>query len=195
MTIVSTKQISRGLLRADAEIRLSSGALPSNDNSIGMQALELLFRLACSPTTAADGLKLLHELQVHQIEIDLQHAQLEAEAREAGQRLDHYKSLYELAPFGYLVIDTQGHISEANAAAAGLLGMDREKLAGLRFENVLAPVSRHLFGELRQQLLAGAARASGVAARCGPGSGPGALQVTASLSPAGDSLLVVLTAA
>lgn len=195
MSIVSPKQISRGLLRADAEIRLSSGALPSNDNSIGMPALELLFRLACSPDTAADGLKLLHELQVHQIEIDLQHAQLETAVREAGQRLDHYRSLFDLAPFGYLVTDAQGHISEANEAAARLLGMDRAKLSGLRFENVLAPFSRHLLGELRQQLLGGAARASGIAARSNPGSGPGALQVTASLAPAGDSLLVVLTAA
>lgn len=193
MPIASARQISRGPLRAAAETQLNSGSLPSNDNSISMQTLELLFRLACSPETAADGLKLLHELQVHQIELDLQHVQLEADMREASKSLNRYRTLYELAPVGYLVTDTTGHISDANEAAAGLLGLDRRKLVGRMFESVLAPASRPVIGDLRKLLLTGAACASGVAARINPGAS--ALQVTASLSPAGDSLLVILTAA
>lgn len=195
MSIVTARKISRGPLRADAEARLLSGALPTPGNTISMQAMARLFRLACSPDTAADGLKLLHELQVHQVELDLQQAQLEASERELCESLNHYKSLFDMAPVGYLVIDTNGYVSDANESAAWLLCIDRQELVGRLIDSVLAPGGRPLLDDLRQQLLAGASRASGVAAAVDRGRGAGALQVAASLAPAGDAMLLVLIAA
>lgn len=195
MSIVTAREISRGPLRAEAEARLLSGNVADTVNTISMQALAHLFRLACSPDTAADGLRLLHELQVHQVELDLQHAQLEASERAACESLNHYKSLFDLAPVGYLVTDSNGYVSDANDAAAWLLCFEREELVGRLIDSVLAPGSRQLFNDLRQQLQAGASRASGVAEKIDRGRGAGTLQVAASLAPGGDAMLVALFAA
>lgn len=195
MSIVTATQVSRGPLRADAEARLLNGSAPASGSTISMQALAHLFRLACSPDTAADGLRLLHELQVHQVELDLQRAQLEASERDACASLGHYKSLFDLAPAGYLVTDTRGYISDANEAAAWLLCIDRDELVGRLFGSVLAPGGRQVFDELLQQLQAGASRASAVAEKLDRGRGTSALHVAASLAPAGDAMLVVLLAA
>lgn len=195
MSIVTARKINRGPLRTDAEARVLSGALPPNGGTISMQAMAHLFRLACSPGTEAAGLKLLHELQVHQVELDLQQEQLEANERDLCVSLQHYKSLFDAAPVGYLVIDAQHYVSDANEAAAWLLGIDRQDLVGRPVDSVLAPGSRPLLEDLRQQLRAGTTRASGVTASLDRGRGPIPLQVVASLSPAGDALLMALIAA
>ena len=55
-------------LRIDAETRLSSGKAPlANGWTLNPDTLALLYRLASNPDTASDGLKLLHELQTHQV--------------------------------------------------------------------------------------------------------------------------------
>lgn len=195
MSIITERQVSRGPLRADAEARLLSGSMPATGNTISMQALARLFRLACSPDSAADGLRLLHELQVHQVELDLQHAQLEASERAACESLGHYKTLFDLAPAGYLVTDTKGYIADANDAAAWLLCFERDELVGHPLDSVLAPGSIQVLNELQKQLQAGASRASGVVERIDRGRGTNALHVAASLAPGGDAMLVVLVAA
>lgn len=195
MPIVTARHVSRGSLRADAEARLLDGYLPATGGTISMQALAHLFRLACSPDTAADGLRLLHELQVHQVELDLQHAEIVASEHAASESMSHYKSLFDQAPVAYLVADTRGYISDANDAAAWLLCFERDDLVGRLIDNVLAPGSRRLFDALLQQLQAGATRVTGMAEKLERGRGAGALQVAASLAPAGDAMLVVLIAA
>ncbi len=191
MPIIPARQGSPGQLRAQAEARLASGTSPANGGTITMEAMAPLFRLACSTDTAADGLKLLHELQVHQIELDLQYTQLLANEREALECLNRYKALYELAPAGYLVTDTQGCISQGNAAAATLLGIDQDSLVGLMIANLFEPTSSQAFRDLLLQLQAGAARATGVVKKIDST----ALHIVTSLTPAGDAMLVVLTAA
>lgn len=191
MSNIPARKESLGQLRAQAEARLISGMMPASGGTINMQALEPLFRLACSTSTAADGLKLLHELQVHQIELELQHAQLVANEREALECLNHYKTLYELAPAGYLVTDPNGCISQTNPAAATLLGIEQDRLVGLMIANFFEPPSGQVFGDLLLQLQAGAARATGVVKKIDNTT----LHIVASLTPAGDAMLVVLTAA
>lgn len=195
MSIITARKISQGPLRTDAEARLVENALPATDSTISMQALGHLFRLACSPDTEAAGLKLLHELQVHQVELDLQNEQIEANERDLCISLNHYKSLFDAAPVGYLVVDARHYVSEANAAAAWLLRIDRHDLVGRPADTVLAPGGRQLLEDLRQQLRSGAARASGVTASIDRGRGATSLQVVASLARAGDALLVALIAA
>lgn len=191
MPNIPARKGSLGLLRAQAEARLASGTAPPNGGTITMEAMAPLFRLACSTETAADGLKLLHELQVHQIELDLQYAQLLANEREALECLNRYKALYELAPAGYLVTDPNGCISQANAEAATLLGIEQDRLIGLMIANVFEPTSGQVFDDLLLQLQAGAARATGVVKQIDTTT----LHIVASLTPAGDAMLIVLTAA
>ena len=73
--------------------------------------------------------RLLHDLQVHQEELEAQQAQL-IEARQALETArDLYADLFEFAPLGYVLLDESGVIEEINAAALGLIGVaDRARV-------------------------------------------------------------------
>ncbi len=95
--------------------------------------------------TEGDALKLVHELQVHQVELEMQNDEL----REARDALDvvltKYIRLYDAAPVAYLTLDREGRIIEANLAAARLLKSDRERLLGRRFTSCVDPRERPAF--------------------------------------------------
>jgi PAS domain S-box-containing protein len=93
-----------------------------------------------SSTLSAAGL--LHELQVHQIELEMQNATLrEAHAALEASR-DCYVDLYEFAPVGYLTLTPAQVIAEANLTTATLLGIDRKHLLGQRFDRFVTTVDR-----------------------------------------------------
>ncbi len=73
---------------------------------------------------------LMHDLEVHQIELEMQNQEL----RETQERLeeirDQYTDLFDFAPVGYLVIDKKGIINNINLTACSLLGMERSQLLG-----------------------------------------------------------------
>lgn len=133
-------------LRSEAEARLEAGTAAACRNwPLGTDALHLLHRLSSDPRTAADALKLLHELQVHQVELDLQNEELHANEQRLVEEVSRYKELYEFAPFGYLLVDFQGGIIKSNRAAAELLGVGRDELTDNRIDRFLAAESRPAF--------------------------------------------------
>src|SRR5512133_1744765 len=72
--------------------------------------------------------QLLHELQVHQIELEMQNDELRKTQAELDAMRERYFDLYNLAPVGYLSISEQGLILEANLTASCLLGLARGAL-------------------------------------------------------------------
>ena len=94
--------------------------------------------------------RLVHELGVHQIELEMQNAELRL-ARDAREEvetaLDKYTDLYDFAPVGYFTLDREGAISAANLRGASLLGIERARLLGRRFGLFVADVARPLFAE------------------------------------------------
>jgi len=131
------------LLRDEAEGRLKSGLAPAaNGWTISPETLSLLYRLASDPDSSADALKLLHELQTHQVELDLQHAQLEENESELNAQLAHYQTLYDMAPAGYLVLDRDGRILHSNQAADRLFGVEIGGLQDHSLASMLSPESR-----------------------------------------------------
>ncbi len=133
-------------LRQSAEERLKKGTAPvTRGSSAGTQALTLLHGLASAPATAIDALKLLHELQVNQVELDLQREQAEQECRQLAEDLANYTCLFDLAPFAYLSLDPAGLVIAANRSAADWLAPgsgQAQEWAGRRIEDLLAPESR-----------------------------------------------------
>jgi len=117
-------------LRRRAEERLDVEAIPAED---------------LSPVEAA---RLIHELQVHQIELEMQNEELRQAQAELAESRDKYADLYDFAPVGYLTLDKTGKILEANLTAATLLGMERSRLLDLFFPHFLVEADRRVFRQL-----------------------------------------------
>ncbi len=99
-------------------------------------------RMVLSPETLEDltpgnMLKMMHQLQVHQIELEMQNDELRRTQWQLDAARIRYFDLYDLAPIGYCTIDEKGMIIEANLMAARLLGCDRTAL-------VKQPLSRFI---------------------------------------------------
>jgi PAS domain-containing protein len=80
-----------------------------------------------------DVRKLVEELQVHQIELEMQNEELRSVQYELEQSRKKYSDLYDFAPVGYLTISEEGRIVEANLTAAKQLGIERSFLIGKPF--------------------------------------------------------------
>ena len=96
-------------------------------------------------TNPADREHLIHDLEVHQIELEMQNREL----REASERLaeasDRYRELYDFAPVGYCTLDPEGHVADVNLTCAALLGARRDELTGRSFAALLPRESRPAF--------------------------------------------------
>jgi len=76
----------------------------------------------------ADAARLVHELQVHQIELEMQFDELRSARQETEAERARYAALYDFAPSGYVTMNRLGSMSAVNLAAARLLGRDRVAL-------------------------------------------------------------------
>jgi PAS domain S-box-containing protein len=113
-------------LRRQAEGAVGGNTDPSNDGG--------------APLSTDETRRTLHELQVHQIELEMQNEELRRTQGELDTALARYSDLYELAPVGYCTVSEQGLILEANLTAATLLGVPRSTL-------VMTPFSRFILNE------------------------------------------------
>jgi two-component system cell cycle sensor histidine kinase/response regulator CckA len=82
---------------------------------------------ASSPTPQ-DLRRVVHELDVHRVELQLQNHELRQIEGDLEQSRDRYRELYDFAPVGYVTLDADARISEANLTAATMLGVDRSQL-------------------------------------------------------------------
>jgi PAS domain S-box-containing protein len=98
-----------------------------------------------SPRTEADTNRFLHELQVHQIELEMQNSELQEARAKVETLLEAYTDLYDFAPVGYFSVDEQGLILEANLTGAALLGIERSRLITRRLQDFVDPPGRTIF--------------------------------------------------
>lgn len=89
------------------------------------------------PPVSSDTL--LHELRVHQVELEMQNENLRQAHIEMEKSRDRYANLYDFAPVAYLTVSGEGLVSEANLRCAELLGLARGKLLRSRFDRYVAP--------------------------------------------------------
>ncbi|BBE50725.1 putative signaling protein [Ferriphaselus amnicola] len=121
MSKISNEQAAKEL-RAAAESQLALAAVPE-----------------LSPTSTD---ALLHELHVHQIELEMQNEALQQAQVVMEESRDRYVDLYEFAPLGYFTLTRNGMIEAVNLTGALMLGVVRKKLLARRFSYVVAPEDR-----------------------------------------------------
>ncbi|HET6981517.1 MAG TPA: PAS domain-containing protein, partial [Myxococcaceae bacterium] len=81
--------------------------------------------------------RLVHELRVHQIELEIQNRALSEAQEQLEVSRERYVDLFDFAPMGYLTLEADGRIVEVNVTAARLIGLERSALIGRRLQAVV----------------------------------------------------------
>lgn len=115
---------SRPDLRSRAEATVLKG------RAVGTESLP--------PMPHAEAQKLIHELQVHQVELEMQNEELSRTQTDLEVARRHYFDLYHLAPVGYCILSREGLVLEANLTAVNLLDLALSTL-------VKKPITRFIF--------------------------------------------------
>ncbi|HLD46888.1 MAG TPA: PocR ligand-binding domain-containing protein, partial [Desulfobaccales bacterium] len=102
-------------------------------------------------------LELLHELQVHQIELEMQNEELLRAQESITETGNRYADLYDFAPVGYVTLDSQGLIIEVNLTGTRLLGAVRDSLLQKPFILYVAAGDRQAFKAYLRRLPTGGA--------------------------------------
>ncbi len=87
----------------------------------------------------------LHELHVHQIELEMQNEDLLRAQADLDASRARYFDLYELAPVGYCTVSKKGLILETNLTAATLFGVERGALVGRGLSNFISKEDQELY--------------------------------------------------
>ena len=107
---------------------------------------------AAGGPTAPDPARLIHELTVHQVELEMQNDELRRTYRELESSRARYMDLYDFAPVAYFSIDENGMVRQANLTAAVLLGIGRTDLVRRPFTDFILPDDQDVYYRHRKAL-------------------------------------------
>jgi two-component sensor histidine kinase len=119
---------------------VKKGSITGNSRELRKKAEAFLGRdsTGTEDQKSIDAKTLLHELSVHQVELELQNQELK-EARDEAERMQvKYFSLYDLAPIGYAGFTLQGQVADINLAGAEMVGEQRNRIVNSRFQLFIA---------------------------------------------------------
>ncbi len=170
-----------------------SPSQPVEPADLRLRAEERLKTQARPPNSDTDSRRLLHELQVHQIELEIQNEELQRARAELGTALEQYSELYDFAPVSYVTLRPDGAIRQANLAAASLLGIERSRLVNRRFAEFVAAEDRAAFAALLTRAFASKVIEVAEVWLALAGKPPLTFHLRASISEDGGECRVVLT--
>jgi PAS domain S-box-containing protein len=142
--------------------------------------------------TGPEAERLVFELQVHQIELEMQNEELRQSRAEVEAGLERYTDLYDFAPVGYLTLGRDGAIRQVNLTGAILLGVERTRLIGRRFGDFVGEPDRAVFQAFQEKVFASKAKEVCEVALLKKGRGALLVQVTATVSQDGKECRVVM---
>ena len=108
---------------------------------------------ALQPLSTGETKKILHELQVHQIELEMQNEELQLSREDLEESRASYFDLYDLAPVGYLTLSNEGVVLKANLAAATMLGVERAFLIQKQMSRFIFPQDQDVYFHHRKLLI------------------------------------------
>ena len=136
--------------------------------------------------------RLLHELQVHQLELEMQNAELRQSRDEVETLLGDYFELYDFAPVGYVTLSKSGEVRAANLTSAGLLGMERSQLLGRNFWLFVAKDAQPHFAAFLAKVFSSQCKESCEVTLTTAGSSPLFVQIEAVVTVSGLECRAVL---
>ena len=92
-----------------------------------------------APPPAQTVENLIHELQVHKLELEMQNEELRQSHTALEHSRDRYLDLFEFAPVGYITVGRAGTVNETNLTGCNLLAIKRSKLINRRFSRFITP--------------------------------------------------------
>lgn len=137
----------------------SASSATSTGQAVRQRAEEIAREQECrsgddvQASSLEDTQRKLHELLVHQIELDMQNDELRRAQMELEESRERYIHLYDLAPVGYCTLSGSGLIQEINLTAAGLLGVPRSALIHARITNFILKEDQDSYYMLKQHLI------------------------------------------
>jgi PAS domain S-box-containing protein len=129
-------------LRRRAEARLGAG------------------RSEAAALAEVDAQRIVHELQVHKVEPEMQNEELCRSRVEVEAGLERYTELYDFAPVGYMTLGRDGAIRQVNLTGTRLLGVERGRLPGRRFGVLIVEPDRAGFNAFLEKVFARQAQES-----------------------------------
>ena len=113
-----------------------------------------------SPFSEVESIRLIHELQVHQIELEIQNEELLQAQNVAETANDKYVRLYDFAPSGYFTLSKKGGIIELNLSGAKMLGKDRQHLKSSLFGFFVSEETKPIFSLFLEKAFQSSAKES-----------------------------------
>jgi len=145
------------------------------------------------PVTTEEMQKLIHELQVHRIELEIQNEELVRARDEVEAGLERYTELYDFAPVGYFTLDKAGTIRQANLTGAAMLGRERSLVVGHKFQDFISPCSHNVCNTFLQTVCAGPERKIREGELALNGDPPLFVHINAHLTGTGDGCIIAVT--
>jgi len=135
---------------------------PSSEPGTLRQKAEALLKNKSPETilqlSETETLKLIHELEVHQVELELQNEDLRLAKASAELAVDKYTELYDFAPSGYFTLSPMGEIIELNLQTSQMLGKERAYLINRQFSLFISDKSKPIFNLFLQKVFFGKTR-------------------------------------
>lgn len=91
------------------------------------------------PALPQDIPKLVHELQVHHIELEMQNEELRHAQQTLAEACEHYTQLYDFSPAGYVTLTSDGVIKEANLRFYAMVGVHRKSVLQQPLQTFVTP--------------------------------------------------------
>lgn len=116
-----------------------------------IRQLESLQAKLESLKAAGESSAVLHDLQVHQIELEMQNRALQESQQHLEAARNRYVDLYDFAPIGYVSLDENGVVLDINLTGAAMLGQERSRIIGLPYRKFIDEADGKIFyGHIRR---------------------------------------------
>ncbi len=125
---------------------------PSSSELRSIAEKKLKQKRLSTSSSPEEMLRVVHELEVHQLELEMQQEELARTRVELEESLGKYTQLYDCAPVGYLTLNRDRKIQQANLIAAKILGVDRSQLQGMHFMSFLEPEDTLVLDNMLQKV-------------------------------------------